>query len=176
MSPRVTVKCDPCVGTPPSSQQFANAGIDWATDPNGKSNVFFTRLHVRYTREQFPQDLQFQITPNKERFQCRYVVHNPARGGFECEEGQEYLKDLVNRRSIEVDELAALTGWENKRYQRYIHELDKHLITEVIGEDEEQNTIPLIPKSPTNWLLPLLLGTIVCVAGIGWRLRPSLQY
>ena len=37
--------------------------MNWA-DWNGGNNVFFTRLHVRYARDKFPQDLQFQVTPN----------------------------------------------------------------------------------------------------------------
>lgn len=172
VSPRVTVKCDPCVGTPPATQQFVDAGIDWATDSRGASNVFFTRLHIRYSRDKFPQDLQFQVTPNKERFQCRYVIHNPARGGFECEAGQEYISDLKNRRELEVQELTALTGWENKRFQRYINEYDKYLLAEVETEEDDQEMIPIVPILPGGkWPMIFILSSIACVASIGWRSR-----
>ena len=70
------------------------AGVDWAS-PNTRGNqVFFTRLHVRYSRDEFPQDLFFQVTPNKERYQGRYVMTHPARGDLSCDAGQEYLEKL----------------------------------------------------------------------------------
>ncbi|MCB0763254.1 MAG: DUF2330 domain-containing protein, partial [Flavobacteriales bacterium] len=49
------MKCDPCVGPPPMTNELAEAGVDWAQ--NGGGQVFFTRMHVRYGRDKFPQDL-----------------------------------------------------------------------------------------------------------------------
>ncbi len=128
VSPNAGVKCDPCVSPPPVFQEFANAGVNWATDMTNNSNVFFTRLHVRYSRDKFPQDLFFQETPNAERFQCRYVVTNPPKNSeFTCDNAQEYLTDLKIKRQNEVDELAVLAGWESTRYVKYINEFDKYL-------------------------------------------------
>ena len=72
------MKCDPCVGPPPMPAEFAEAGVDWALPQGGGGQVFFTRLHVRYGREKFPQDLFFQVTPNTENFQARYILTHPA--------------------------------------------------------------------------------------------------
>lgn len=121
------VKCDPCVGPPPIYQEFAQAGVTWATDPRNNSTVFFTRLHVRYSRDKFPQDLFFQVTPNRERFQCRYILTHPAQGELTCEEGQNYLRDLEQRRKREIDELSALTGWDGKYSDNYIKEYSNQL-------------------------------------------------
>lgn len=111
------MKCDPCVGPPPMQQEFVDAGVDWSNG-NGQQ-VFFTRMHVRYSRARFPQDLFFQVTPNKEHYQARYVLTNPAQGDLSCQNGQDYLIDLYQRRNIELDELAALTGWDRDRFEDY---------------------------------------------------------
>lgn len=123
VSPQNYVKCDPCVGNPPTPYDLVQAGV-WWTDRNWNdyndvdnedddytsNGVYFTRLHVRYNREKFPQDLMFQVTPNKESFQARYVVTHPATGDFSCPEGKKYLKELRKKRKAELEELAWLTG------------------------------------------------------------------
>jgi hypothetical protein len=109
------------VATAPSTQDLVQAGVWWINrDWNDYSNtddeidfsdnVFFTRLHVRYNRNSFPQDLQFQLTPNKESFQARYIITHPAQGDFDCEAGKKYLKELKKRRQNELEMLANLTG------------------------------------------------------------------
>jgi hypothetical protein len=78
----------------------------------GVSNetAFFTRLHVRYNRRSFPQDLMFQLTPNMDNFQARYVIHHPATGNLDCEAAQAYKQQLRQRRLEEFANLRALTG------------------------------------------------------------------
>lgn len=125
VSPMQGVKCDPCVSPPPVFGDFATAGVNWVTGMNYESQVFFTRLHVRYTKDRFPQDLQFQVTPNAEHFQARYVITHPAKGDLSCDAGERYIRDLENRRSLEVKELAALAGWTNPNYADYVTEHSK---------------------------------------------------
>lgn len=159
VSPSQGQKCDPCVGPPPVFQEFATAGVDWAKDLSTNSNVFFTRLHVRYSREKFPQDLLFQVTPNKEHYQCRYVVRNPPQNAdFTCGAGQEYLKDLKRKRQNEVDELAALTGWESPRYDRYINEY-----SDQIKEKIEVNKSGIVELPVSN----KGLGVLLILSGVG---------
>lgn len=122
VSPKNYVKCDPCVATAPSAQDLVQAGVWWLTrdwsnysdvedeEFDYSSDVHFTRLHVRYNRNSFPQDLQFQVTPNKENFQARYIITHPADGDFDCAAGKKYLKDLKQRRRAELETLANLTG------------------------------------------------------------------
>lgn len=116
VSPKNYLKCDPCVATAPSQQDLVQAGVWWMNDSQGadyaayNGNVFFTRLHVRYNRSSFPQDLMFQTTPNTENFQARYVVTHPAQGDFSCDAGKQYLKELKQRRTDEMEMLTYLTG------------------------------------------------------------------
>lgn len=124
VSPQNFMKCDPCVATAPSAQDIVQAGVWWLNkdwndysdveeqgDEYGvSSSVHFTRLHFRYNRDHFAQDLMFQLTPNKENFQARYVITHPATGSFTCDAGKKYLQDLKKRRRAELGELTALTG------------------------------------------------------------------
>jgi hypothetical protein len=122
VSPKNYVKCDPCVATAPSTQDLVQAGVWWINrdwkdysdieeeDDDYSDNVYFTRLHVRYNRNRFPQDLILQVTPNTENFQARYIITHPAAGDFSCDAGKKYLKELKHRRSDEMQMLAYLTG------------------------------------------------------------------
>ena len=67
-----------------------------------QQNVYFTRLHFRYNRRSFPQDLMFQVTPNTENYQARYIITHPATGDFNCDAGKKYLQDLRQRRKKEL--------------------------------------------------------------------------
>jgi len=121
VSPKNYVKCDPCVATAPSTQDLVQAGVwwinrDWTNYDDVYDNddysdkVYFTRLHVRYNRKSFPQDLMFQVTPNTDNYQARYVITHPATGDFNCEAGKKYLKELKQRRADELEMLTYLTG------------------------------------------------------------------
>jgi len=121
VSPFNSMHCDPCVGPPPVHREFVEAGVDWLQGSSAQT-IFFTRLHVRYSRDKFPADLQFQETPNNENFQCRYILTRPAYGEFDCEAGQEYLQTLYNRRTREIDEVTALTGWSKEGSDGYLNE------------------------------------------------------
>ncbi len=151
------MKCDPCVGPPPINQDLVQAGVYW------QGNVHFTRLHVRYTQDKFAQDLFFQVTPNKEHFQGRYIITNPASGTFDCEEGQEYLVQMVNRRQRELDELQALAGWDPSDRPYYVAGYRK-----LIKDGADRNSIvPASPTSPTpNWPLGKLIFSVLLVGAI----------
>ncbi|HMH21894.1 MAG TPA: DUF2330 domain-containing protein [Puia sp.] len=122
VSPSQSLKCDPCVATAPSRQDLVQAGVKWLSrDWNDYSDVeddatdisdhvHFTRLHIRYNRNAFPQDLQFEETANTENFQARYVITHPATGDLSCGGGQKYLHHLKERRKEELEMLTLLTG------------------------------------------------------------------
>ncbi len=140
VSPKNYVKCDPCVATAPSTQDLVQAGVwwlnrDWTNyddvwdDDDYSDNVYFTRLHVRYNRKSFPQDLVFQVTPNKDNYQARYVITHPATGDFNCEAGKKYLKELKQRRANELEMLTYLTG---KDYSDW----------DVVSEQPEEKYVP----------------------------------
>jgi len=173
VSPYTAVKCDPCVGPPPVNYDFVEAGADWITQGNFNQTIFFTRLHVRYSRDKFPSDLQFQVTPNNENFQCRYVMTYPASGDdFTCDAGQEYLVDLYNRRKKEVDELAALTGWSSANGSAYIREYNKHLSPRMRENLRNEGAPVAIPSGNyRQWIVITMLITLIIVPMFVMRKR-----
>ncbi len=131
VTPINQMKCDPCVGNPPTEQDLVQSGVwwlgkkDWSDYSdldeeidNGSKNVHFTRLHFRYNRNSFPQDLMFQVTPNTQNFQARYIITHPATGEFTCNAGKKYLQELKQRRKKELIELTALTGTNMNNWQQ----------------------------------------------------------
>jgi hypothetical protein len=131
VTPINQMKCDPCVGNPPTEQDLVQSGVWWLGNKdwndysdldneepdNGSKNVHFTRLHFRYNRKSFPQDLMFQVTPNTLNYQARYIITHPATGDFNCTAGKKYLQDLRQRRKKELQELTALTGTNINNWQ-----------------------------------------------------------
>jgi hypothetical protein len=117
--------CDPCSTTPPTPEELRKAGVFWENNNNDviisprrggrrfipSSNTFITRLHVRYARAQFAEDLVFQETSNRDNFQGRYVMNHPYRGTLTCAAAQGYVKKVADRQQQEAQNLAKLTGW-----------------------------------------------------------------
>ncbi|PCJ62790.1 MAG: hypothetical protein COA58_16640 [Bacteroidetes bacterium] len=138
------VKCDPCVGNPPYSKEFIMAGVPWA-NRNGIT-TFFTRLHVRYTLDKFPEDLFFQETPNKEMYQARYIITHPATGNLSCTDGKTYMKKLKLRRRQELAQLAKLSQWDTNEFYDYVaNGTDK-----IRSVNDNENSIPIIINGNGN--------------------------
>jgi hypothetical protein len=79
----------------------------------GAQECFLTRLHVRYDREHFPEDLVFQETNDRENFQGRYVLRHPWKGDAnKCPAAAKYFDELKVRQRKDAQTLAKLTGWE----------------------------------------------------------------
>lgn len=175
VSPNWGVKCDPCVGNPPIVQDMINAGVTWIDPMQSYSgNVFFTRLHVRYSRSEFPEDLAFIETPNAQTYQVRHIITNPAGGEFQCKDGVKYLSDLRQRRKLELQEMEALAGWNPDEYPFYVELGSGTHVPLDQKEDEDQNTIPLWMKGgakPPSWLLPIMLLIGLVSIGIVGQIR-----
>jgi hypothetical protein len=114
--------CDPCSTTPPTAEELRKAGVFWGNNssvvstPRGRrprpvSNTFITRLHVRYSRAKFAEDLVFQETSNRENFQGRYVMTHPFRGTATCSAAAGYRQTVADRQQKEAQNLSNLTGW-----------------------------------------------------------------
>ncbi len=137
VSPMQNLFCDPCVGDPPMVTELKEVGVDWleskGQDYHTGGNVYdgkvyFTRLHVTYARNTFPQDLMFQETPNKQTFQARYVLTHPASGSdFSCDKGQQYLHSLNKRRWDELYTYQWLSGRDINPHLGYPVEYNKYL-------------------------------------------------
>ena len=106
--------CDPCAADPLSREELRNLGVFWVSNDassGGASEVFLTRLHVRYDRDHFPEDLVFQETGDRQNFQARYVLHHPWTGSSDCDAAKNYRRTLRERQEREATNLARLTGW-----------------------------------------------------------------
>ncbi len=114
--------CDPCSTTPPTPEELRKAGVFWGNENNDinalpqrgrfpQTNTFITRLHVRYSRAKFAEDLVFQETSNRDNFQGRYVMRHPYRGTLTCSAAQDYQRRVTDRQQQEAQNLAKLTGW-----------------------------------------------------------------
>ena len=109
--------CDPCSAEPLDRSELKDAGVFWLDQPNpnnrwSNSNVFITRLHVRYNRDNFPEDLKFQSTSDRSNFQGRYVVRHPFMGDMTCRAASDYQQEIARRQEAEAQNLARLTGWD----------------------------------------------------------------
>ncbi len=122
--------CDPCAADPLSRDELRALGVFWLDGgadkwgglgsggriPNprgGPEQVMITRLHVRYSRETFPEDLVFQETRDSGNFQGRYILRHAWKGSAgECPEAGRYFDELRRRREQEAQNLARLTGWD----------------------------------------------------------------
>jgi Na+-translocating ferredoxin:NAD+ oxidoreductase RnfD subunit len=125
--------CDPCAADPLTNDELQKLGVFWldgppsAGGPGGSnpmarrpmpmprprpgSDVFVTRMHVRYDGTTFPEDLVFQETTDRANFQGRYVLRHAFKGQSTCEAMDAYRRELVQRHEREAQTLANLTGW-----------------------------------------------------------------
>ena len=117
--------CDPCAADPLSNKELRELGVFWVDDNDEKQSmprrrpssqakdVYLTRLHVRYDQQNFPEDLSFQTTGNRENFQGRYIIRHPWKGGETCDAATNYFENILpTRRNKEAKTLANLTGWD----------------------------------------------------------------
>lgn len=102
--------CDPCAADPLTPDELRKSGVFWDQE-QGRGNVFITRIHARYTRDKFPEDLVFQSTGNRENYQGRYVMRHPFKGKITCDAGKQYARTLGERQEKEAQTLASYTGW-----------------------------------------------------------------
>jgi len=102
--------CDPCAVNPLSNEELRQLGVFWSE--GAAPDVFLTRLHVRYDKANFPEDLVFQETADRANFQGRYVLRHPFLGGDTCPAATAYMRSVTDRREQEARRLASLTGWD----------------------------------------------------------------
>ena len=112
--------CDPCAAQPLSADELKRLGVFWVSQDRangGPIDTFISRLHVRYDRAHFPDDLVFQETGDRQNFQARYVMHHPFKGPVTC--GADQYRTMLQQRSEgEAKNLAELTGWKVEDIRR----------------------------------------------------------
>ena len=132
--------CDPCSAEPLSPTELQQAGVFWLDSPEGEavpnssrifrrpspssSSVFITRLHVRYTRDKFPEDLVFQETGNRDTFQGRYVLRHTFDGAPTCKAAYQYRRSLPRQFEQQAQNLARLTGWNLQDIRKKLPQIE----------------------------------------------------
>lgn len=147
--------CDPCAADPLSNKELRELGVFWLDEPAGDvrpiqpmprarimppvqaKDLYVTRLHVRYDKAHFPEDLFFQTTGDRKNFQGRYVLRHPWKGEEQCEASNNYRdKILPDRLRKEAKTLANLTGWDiNEIHQRIPQSTGMHVEVEKPGKN-----------------------------------------
>ncbi|MBU1722460.1 MAG: DUF2330 domain-containing protein [Gammaproteobacteria bacterium] len=117
--------CDPCAADPLTDKELRELGVFWVAangndaqpQPRGMmmpppqgQDVYVSRLHVRYDRDNFPEDLMFQTTGDRENFQGRYIIRHPFKGEASCDAGKQYFRELPKRQVKVAETLARLTN------------------------------------------------------------------
>lgn len=116
--------CDPCAADPLTPAELRGLGVFWADGrsvtpaiwpprpaPPAAPDVFVTRLHVRYDKAHFPEDLVFHETGDRSNFQGRYVMRHAWAGPLTCPEADAYRRQIAERQEREAQTLASMTGW-----------------------------------------------------------------
>ena len=109
-------RCAPCAAKPLSSDELRELGVFWLLDADhspsaAASEVFVTRLRLRYDATRFAEDLRFRESGDRTGFQLSYTLREPWRGEPRCEAAREYLSALPARFEAEAQSLARLTRW-----------------------------------------------------------------
>jgi hypothetical protein len=102
--------CDPCSAAPMSNDELAELGASWNHD-GAYQPTFITRLHVRYDRAHFPEDLALQETGDRASYQARFLINHVFKGANACPAGQRYTASLPARYGQEARNLVDLTNW-----------------------------------------------------------------
>lgn len=126
--------CDPCAADPLSNAQLRELGVFWLAEEysaksptrgagirrGSKVDVFVTRLHIRYDKKSFPEDLKFIHTGNRQNFQGRYILQHAYEGEMDCPAAQNYRQKVNQRKNREIKTLANLTGWSTQSIREKI--------------------------------------------------------
>jgi len=113
--------CDPCAAAPLSGKELAELGVGWAQgDGNSGQDVYVTRFHAQYSKDQMPEDLMFRETKSRENYQGRYVMNHPFTDPIDCDYGRDYVKAVRLRLRQEVITLAQITGWSPRKIEQRI--------------------------------------------------------
>jgi hypothetical protein len=112
--------CDPCAADPLTYDEFRALGVGWVRPATASvPDVFVTRMHIRYDRNSFYQDLMFRETDNRDNFQGRYILNHPFDGKITCD-AKDYIKATRERIRDEAATLRLLTGWNPDKIAQQI--------------------------------------------------------
>ncbi|MEM9484689.1 MAG: DUF2330 domain-containing protein [Cyanobacteria bacterium P01_F01_bin.116] len=175
--------CDPCSAPVLSPSELEAAGVNWLDNQRSKqrrpspgvvvpprpvpSSIFISRLHVRYSRDKFPEDLMFQNTSNRQFFQGRYVTRHAFTGSLDCPARlREEYPDIEARRQLEdqtgqdYDDIVSGAQDRGQQYMRSLmarFEKESQNLARLTGRDIQtirQRISDEVPQpTPSPWLI-----------------------
>lgn len=182
--------CDPCSSPPLTPDELQEAGAFWISSnergarpspivgrpPNpprpprpvqNNAGAFITRLHVRYSRDKFPEDLMFQSTGNRQFFQGRYVTRHPFAGNIDCVARlrndyptRDEVQDLGQRVGADSEDLLENAIERGEAYNKSLaqrFEREAQTLARLTGKNVQtirQRISDEVPQPmPSRWLL-----------------------
>ncbi|MEM9808156.1 MAG: DUF2330 domain-containing protein, partial [Cyanobacteria bacterium P01_D01_bin.56] len=170
--------CDPCSAPVLSPAELEAAGVNWLNQSPQQPGIsprrrpvppaiFISRLHVRYSRDKFPEDLMFQTTSNRQFFQGRYVTRHAFTGSLDCPARlREEYPDAAARQQLEdwsgqpYNEIVNTAEDRGKQYLRQLmarFEQESQNLARLTGRDIQnirQRISDEVPQpTPSPWLI-----------------------
>ena len=173
--------CDPCSAPVLTPQELEAAGVTWLNQTSQQrrpgniiapprprpSSIFISRLHVRYSRDKFPEDLMFQNTSNRQFFQGRYVTRHAFTGSLDCPARlREQYPTPEARRQLEEwtgQDYRDIVGNTQDRGRQYLRNLmarferESQNLARLTGRDIQtirQRISDEVPQpTPSPWLI-----------------------
>ncbi|MGD1952703.1 MAG: DUF2330 domain-containing protein [Leptolyngbyaceae cyanobacterium] len=169
--------CDPCSAPMLSPSELEAAGVTWLNQTSNQRRpggvrppaapIFISRLHVRYSRSKFPEDLIFQTTANRQFFQGRYVTRHAFTDSLDCPARlHEEYPNAEARRQLEDwtgQEYRTIVDNAEDRGQTYLRSLmarferEAQNLARLTGRDIQtirqriSNEVP--QPTPSPWLI-----------------------
>lgn len=113
--------CDPCAADPLSRDELEELGVTWLKNGGTPGqDVYVTRFHAQYTKNQMRKDFEFKVTSNRDNFQGRYVMNQPFTGDVNCPAGKKYVQRKRLQLRQEAVRLAEITGWSPRKIEARI--------------------------------------------------------
>ena len=164
--------CDPCAADPLTAEEMRRAGVFWLPENANRNttNVYITRLHVRYTRDKFPEDLMFQETGNRRFFQGRYVLNHPFTRGQNCV--ARYIEEYPE----EAEDIRELFADPDTR--EYVADYHREYVTETLPrrfEREAQNLARLTGRD-VNEIRYRISEEVPQPSPSFWRIRYPIRH
>ncbi|MEL6130287.1 MAG: DUF2330 domain-containing protein [Cyanobacteria bacterium J06628_4] len=175
--------CDPCSAPVLSPAELEAAGVGWLNQTTKQRrpapgtiiapprpmppSIFISRLHVRYSRDKFPEDLMFQTTSNRRFFQGRYVTRHAFTGSLDCParlredypdaEARQQLEDWTGQNYGDIVSGAQDRGQQYLRSLMARFERESQNLARLTGQDIQtirQRISDEVPQPiPSPWLI-----------------------
>jgi hypothetical protein len=104
--------CEPCVQDPLSAAELRDLGATWLPAGDSKEPSQLAGFLTRWVLPAQTLPLDLTVSDNKETFQLRYLVNEPAAKVGACDGAKTYQDSVVRRLEQVAQSTATFTGWK----------------------------------------------------------------